>query len=240
MRATRLAWSTPALLLLTVLTAGSAAAYDPYDPRNCNGIEWDDKRPLVVQKITAKPRVAFIKSPYDDDFKAETCPADTKACRRNSYLVTGDLVLTGKVRGPLTCVSYQQRAQTWATGWLPRTALTPLAPMTSPQISDWLGRGRHPGGSVEITRGDGGKLHIEGVMLVPVGQSTHNGVLDAQATPQGDTIAFVDDGSIPFDKAGEGECRVRMQRIGALLMVEDNDGCGGAGVTFSGLYRRTK
>jgi len=70
MRATRLAWITPALLLLTVLTAGSAAAYDPYDPRNCNGIEWDDKRPLVVQKITAKPRVAFIKSPYDDDFKA--------------------------------------------------------------------------------------------------------------------------------------------------------------------------
>jgi len=62
----------------------------------------------------------------------------------------------------------------------------------------------------------------------------------AQATPQGDTIAFVDDGSIAFEKTDAGECRVRMQRVGALLMVEDNDGCGGAGVTFSGLYRRTK
>ena len=32
--------------------------------------------------------------------------------------------------------------------------------------------------------------------------------------------------------------RVRMQRAGALLMIEDNTGCGGAGVTFTGLYRR--
>ena len=71
MPAKRLGQIAPALLLFTVLTAGSASAYDPYDPRNCNGFEWDDKRALVVQKVTAKPRVNFIKSPYDDDFKAE-------------------------------------------------------------------------------------------------------------------------------------------------------------------------
>ena len=54
----------------------------------------------------AAPRVNFIKSPYDDDFKAESCPA-TDACRKKSYLVTGDLVLTGKTRGEFTCVAYQ-------------------------------------------------------------------------------------------------------------------------------------
>ncbi len=53
-----------------------------------------------------------------------------------------------------------------------------------------------------------------------------------------DTIAFVDDGSTPFDTTDQGECRVRMQCIGALLMVEDNSGCGGAGVSFTGLYHR--
>jgi len=31
-----------------------------------------------------------------------------------------------------------------------------------------------------------------------------------------------------------------MQRIGPWLMVEDNGGCGGAGVSFIGLYRRKK
>jgi hypothetical protein len=38
----------------------------------------------------------------------------------------------------------------------------------------------------------------------------------------------------------EEGCRVRMQRIGPWLLVEDNGGCGGSGVTFSGLYRRKK
>lgn len=132
------------------------------------------------------------------------------------------------------------RAQTWARGWLPSTALTPVAPMASPKISDWLGIWHHPGGSVEITRGDGGKLRIEGVMLVPAGRAANNGVLEAQATPQNDTIAFVDDGSIPFEKTDEGECRVRIARVGPWLLVEDNGGCGGSGVTFSGLYRRKK
>jgi hypothetical protein len=88
------------LLLSAVLLAGPASAYDPYDPANCNGgVGWDDKRALVVSKVTAKPRVNFLKSPYDDDFKAENCPAAAQACRKKSYLVTGDLVLTGRPRG---------------------------------------------------------------------------------------------------------------------------------------------
>jgi hypothetical protein len=74
-------------------------------------------------------------------------------------------------------------------------------------------------------------------MVLTGGQSPHSGVIDADVAPINDTIAFVDDGSTPFDKA-EGECRVRMQRIGAWLMVEDNAGCGGVGVTFTGFYHR--
>jgi hypothetical protein len=226
----------PALLLFTVLSAGSASAYNPYDPHNCNGFDWDDKRALVVQKITAKPRVNFIKSPYDDDFKAEACPADTEG-RKKSYLVTGDLVLTGKTLGAFTCISYHSplaKKQIWVSGWLPSTALAPVAPMASPKISDWLGTWYQAGGGVEIKRGDGGKLHIEGEMVIPAGRDTHNGDFKADLAPQDDTIAFADEGGY-----GDG-CQVRMQRIGPWLMVEDNGGCGGAGVTFGGLYRRKK
>jgi hypothetical protein len=107
MRAVAFGQIGPALLFFAVLTAGSASAYDPDDPRNCIGFEWDDKRAVVVQKVTAKPRINFIKSPYDDNLKAETCPAATAACRKKSYLVTGDLVLTGKTLGAFTCISYQ-------------------------------------------------------------------------------------------------------------------------------------
>ncbi len=86
--------------------AGHASAYEAGDQHNCNGIEWSEQQPQVVAKIIAKPRVNFIKSPYDDDFKAAACPNDMDACRMKSYLVPGDLVLAGPVQDAFTCVVY--------------------------------------------------------------------------------------------------------------------------------------
>jgi hypothetical protein len=62
-----------------------------------------------------------------------------------------------------------------------------------------------------------------------------NGGFKAQVVPQNNAITFADDGS----NYGEG-CQVRMQRIGVWLLVVDNSGCGGAGVSFTALYRRGK
>src|SRR5437660_871742 len=185
-------------LLLSAVLALCASAYDAYDPANCNGAEWDDKLALIVSKVTAEPRVNFIKSPYDDDFTAAACPAATHACQKKSYLVTGDLVLVGKTQGNFTCASYQSplaKKQIWANGWLPSAALTPVAPMPSPKTSDWIGTWYLPGGSIEIKTGDGGKLHVEGVMVVPTARDFHNGGLKAEVVPQNNTIAFADDGS---------------------------------------------
>jgi hypothetical protein len=243
MRSKRSGQIGAALLLSAVLIAGSASAYDAYEPNNCSGVDWDDKRALVVSQVIARPRINFIKSPYDDDFKAATCPADTETCRKKSYLVPGDLVLTGRTQGPFTCVAFQSpraRKQIWASGWLPSSALKPVTPMPSPKVSDWIGTWYHPGGEITISRGNGGKLSIEGEMIVPAAHDSHTGELQANAMPEKDTLAFVDDGSIPFAKTEEGGCRVRMQRIGQGLLVEDNSGCGGAAVTFTGLYRRKK
>jgi hypothetical protein len=232
-----------AVLFSAMLMAGPASAYDPNDPNNCIGAEWDDKRAVVVSRVIARPRVNFIKSPYDDDLKAASCPADTAACRQKSYLVAGDLVLTGQSRGPFTCVTYQSpqaRQPSVTTAWLPASALTPVAPMPSPKLPDWTGTWSHPFGKITISPGEGGKVSIEGIMLVPAGREMRNGVLQANVTPENGTIAFNDDGSIPFEKAEGDQCRVRMQRVADWLMVEDNGGCGGYGVTFSGLYRRKK
>jgi hypothetical protein len=227
------------LLLNAGLLVGPASAYDPYDPANCTGADWDDKRVLVVSKVTVKPRVNFIKSPYDDDFKAESCPAATTACRKKSYLVTGDLVLTGRTRGEFTCVSYHSplsNKRTWITGWLSSAALTPVLPMHSSKTSDWAGNWRQGnyvgGGLVEIKPDGNGKLHVDAEILLPTARDFHNGAFQGDATWEGDTLSFADS----YDDG----CRVRMQRIGRWLLVWDNGGCGGAGVTFTGLYRRTK
>jgi len=226
---------------LSAILAQQASAYDAYDPANCNGAG-EEKRPITVSKVTARPRINFVKSPYDDDFTAATCPAATKACQKRDYLVTGNLVLVGASRGEFTCVSYQSplaKRQIWANGWLPTAALTPVAPMPSPKAADWTGRWTHPGGHVEIKAGERGKLRIEGEMVVPTARDFHNGGFKAQVplqvTPQSATLAFTDDGSSYGD-----DCKVRMQRIGPWLLVVDNAGCGGAGVSFLGLYRRGK
>lgn len=229
------------LFLSAVLLAGPASAYDAYDPANCTGgLGWDDKRPVVVSRVTASPRVNFVKSPYDDDFKAESCPAATEACRKQSYLVTDDLVLTGPTRGEFTCVSYHSPVsdkRNWATGWLPSAALAPVAPTPSPKAMDWVGSWRQGkryvgGGLVEIKRNADGKLHVDAGILVPTARDAHNGDFQGDLTAEGDTLSFADG----YDDG----CRVRMQRIGPWLLIEDNSACGGAGVTFTGLYRREK
>jgi len=225
------------LIVGLVLLSGSGWGYDPYDSRNCNGVGWDDERAMVVAKVTARPHVNYVKSPYDDDFNAEGCPTATDACRKNSYLVTGDLVLVGKTKGEFTCISYRSSAAKkplWTSGWLPSASLAPVAPMSAPKASDWIGTW-YPGARIRIRNGGGGKLRIEAVRVIemPSGD-THNGAFQARIKPDAATLAFADEGSY-----GEG-CRVRMQRVGAWLVVEDNGGCGGAGVGFTGLYRRGK
>jgi hypothetical protein len=230
MRAT----ATLALLLGTLLFAGRALAYDAEDPKNCNGVGWDNRSPWVIARVTAKPRVNFVKSPYDDDFKAESCPALTGACRRNAYLVTDDLVFVGATEGAFTCINYQSplaKKQIWATGWVPSAALTPVARMSPTKASDWIGKWYHPGGPIEISEGAGGKLHVEGGITVPTARDFHTGDFAGEVTPKDDMLDFVDE----YDS-----CHVQMQRIGAWLLVGDNGGCGGAGVTFQGLYRRMK
>ena len=232
------------LVLGALLSATNAQAYDAYDPANCNGADGNDDQPLVVSKVTAAPRVNFVKSPYDDDFKAAQCPTATEACRNSSYLVPGDLVLTGRVRGEFTCVTYQSptaKKNIWSRGWLPSKALTPVAPMPKPQLADWIGHWDQRQGEIKITRVAGNKLHIEGLMAVMGARDVRTAVIsaDVEVTPGSDTIAFVDDGSIPFERRNEGECWVRLQRIGALLKAEDNSACGGS-VTFTGFFHRKK
>jgi hypothetical protein len=237
--------STAVLLVLAAMWfAGPASAYDANDPANCLRPGWDDAKPLTVAKVTASPRVNFVKSPYDDDFKADTCPAATVACRSNAYLVTGDLVLVGQTHGAFTCVSYQTRQRSkklpgWTIGWLPSAALTPVAPTAAPGPSDWLGNWDQRYAGIEIKPGGlGGRLRIEGIAAYPTARDYHTGAIDAEVKPGTDSIAFLNDGWMPFETQCDSGCRVRMHRIGPLLLVADNGDCGGSGVTFTGLYHR--
>jgi hypothetical protein len=221
-------------LLGAIAIAGPASAYNPYDRNNCNGVAWDDGHPMVVAQVTARPRINFVKSPYDDDFKAEGCPAATEACRKTSYLLTRELVLVGVARGAYPCITYRSplsKTPLWTSAWLPSNAIAAVAPKARPSSADWTGVWG-PHGRITIRNGGGGKLLVKGVRVIemPSGD-TNNGTFTALLQPGPTTLTFTDEKS-------DGDCLVRMQRIDRWLFVEDNGGCGGAGVNFTGLYRR--
>jgi hypothetical protein len=124
-------------------------------------------------------------------------------------------------------------------GWLPSAALTPVAPTAAPRLSDWLGNWDQPHARIEIKEGGiGGRLQIEGIAAFQGAREVHNGAIDAQLIPDGDTIAFLEDGWLPIETKCDSGCRVRMRWVGRYLLVDDNRGCGGVGVSFTGLYRR--
>ena len=111
--------------------------------------------------------------------------------------------------------------------------------MAAPRVSDWLGSWDQPHAGIEIKPGGiGGRLRIEGIAAFQAARDVHTGDIDAQVMPDRDTIAFLDDGWLPFETKCDSGCRVRMHRVGPFLLVEDNGDCGGAGVTFTGLYHR--
>jgi len=95
--------------------------------------------------------------------------------------------------------------------------------MGSPKAADWIGSWSHPGGTISITRGDRGKLSVEGEHTYPAAQNVHSGVIGAAVVPARGKIAIADDGSVPavFHSRQPNRGLVRMQRVGLWLLVED-------------------
>lgn len=209
---------------------------------NCFALDYDKNAPIGVAKIVGSDAKAnFIKSADDD----KSCPAATQTCERKAYLRPGDVVTTGRAFGAFTCVSYVNAKQKETTGWIATSALEPRPPLSAPKMSDWLGkwysRRDTMEGDIEITRGvKRGFFEVRGEATYAVTRDnvrTGDFAIDNLA-PNVATHAFVDGGEKAFDKAGEGDCAVRMSRIDQFLLVEDNGYCGGMAVTFTGLYHR--
>jgi hypothetical protein len=230
-----------AALLLFGAFAPAAADEGPGD---CFGVDFDPQHPVPIGKIAAdKPRVYFLKNAADDP----ACPASTTACQQKACLVPGNLVLIGKTFSDKSNVAYacvvyessQAKKVQWTKGWLPAASLVPVSAAPAPTNSDWTGDWVHASGNITIDNGAKGALDIHGEAFYAAAMNVHTGVIAATATPARGLLEFADDGTIAFDSK-DAECLVRMQRVDALLVVEDNGGCGGALVTFTGLYQKKK
>jgi len=164
-----------------------------------------------------------------------------------AYVVAGDVLVADGTHGAYTSVTFVTPAGKTRSGWLQSAGLTPAA-----AGADWRGVWKAWESRIAITAGSRGALHVDGSALwgshdpqrvanggVHVGEFT----VDVQGT--GDRIAFsVDETGSgmtarPFEDAPEEEfrCRVQLRLLGPYLLAHDNGACGGANVTFTGIYR---
>lgn len=74
-------------------------------------------------------------------------------------------------------------------------------------------------------------LAIKGEATWGSGSRTHTGGFDYDAKPSADKMSF-------GDGTDEIDCQVTLQLVGKLLVVGDNLHCGGANVSFSGIYQK--
>ena len=225
------------LVVLFAVLAATSSARAQGAANDCNGLDFDVGKPVIVAKVTASARqVPYVKGASQN----ASCPANIPACRSSDYLAPGDLVLANGLRSPYTCVTHQSlqaTQQIWSNGWFPSANLATVAPLGAPRAADWIGTWTHPDGEIRIEQSNNGKLAILGFQAYPGSQNEHTGAMQAEVIPSGAFLAFADDGSKPFGK-DENECQVRMQRVDALLIVEDNGFCGRVAVTFTGFYKR--
>ena len=193
--------------------------------------------PFTGTLVRVKPgaRRYFRRSEYE----RAGCPARTAACTRPGYVLPSAQLVATERRGGFSHVVYIAPGHTDPTdGWIENEAL--VAVTWGPAKPDaWLGSWQEWDNEIEIARGDGpSAFRVTGSALwgsrdperVDRG-GVHVGQIEGAATLRGGDLAYA-------DPAEGGSCRVDMKLLGPYLLVEDNRQCGGANVSFSGIYRR--
>ena len=212
-----------------IFTIQASAQLDGNPENFCrNGAFPRESREYRLARITGKKgeRVYF----YGDE--REDCPAG-RDCRLKSYVIPGDEVIVSRTFGAYACGWFQPAKGSETVGWIKSESLEMLEPKPDPAENEWLGEWRFYDNSIVIAKSRAaGLLEVTGeAFWKGLGDNVHVGELDHRAKPSGGIL-----------KLGEGDdeadCKVTMQLVGSFLLVSDNLNCGGANVTFSGVYRK--
>ena len=191
-----------------------------------------DSLDASLAKVQA-PRINF----YSGDEKTG-CPAMTAGCRRAAYLQAGDIVVVEELRGAFADALFTAGGAHSTSGWLPSAALLPL-PAPPATLAGWRGDWvRDDEANISLKPGKApGSIAVSGDALYGSHDpdrikrgAVNVGSLEEEGVPKGDRLDV--GGTDQYD------CRVRMRLLPPYLIVADNHKCGGANVSFSGVYRR--
>lgn len=217
-------------------------------------LQLGEKNHLRLMRVAPNtPRVNFIEEKSE---KKPACPSLSEACKRKGFLLPGDEVIAGPVQGDFVCVTYiapkpkrvkGRFAET--SGFLPASALEP-AGIPRPKPVDFAFNWLRPDGeaTIEISLNTTDTLRIKGEatfgaydpVRVKRGGVNIGELLAEQAAMRGNAVAMGEGYTNPANPPSTDgyECQARLRLYGRYLVVEDNLQCGGANVSFIGIYIR--
>lgn len=247
------------LLVAIVISEGSwqpATARDQPGLRVCYGVVTFGRENPDIRLMQVTTRAQRLPFYHDRTEKKPHCPVEVDNCQLKSFVLPGDLLLAGPAMEDFTCATYISPKARRVKGQLRETTgFVPLAELKevknpAPQPTDWSGTwSRSAEAEIRVEVEASGKIRIAGQASYGahdpgrVSRGAVNvGELDGiVARPTSNMIALGEgyDGSRPFGE-DRSECRAKLRLFGPYLVVEDNGGCGGNNVSFTGVYVRLK
>lgn len=212
----------PLLLLLAAAPAAAQAEGNP--PHWCrNGAFPSDSSRFVLGWVKGRrgERVYFHK----DD---EGCPGRAAKCRGRAYVIPGDEVIVSRTLGRWACSWYQPEKGPETVGWLDLNNLDVSEEPSSPVPARFVGEWTFYENTLNIRAKNEFLLAVDGqAFWRGLGDNVHVGEVAGEATTFRNALTVEEDA-----------CRVTAHVVGPYLVVRDNKQCGGANVTFDGVYRK--
>ena len=186
---------------------------------------------LRLGRIVGDTR-AFLLSDMDG---CPLSPVQGRDCYKKKFLNPGSAVAVLPSNMPgLVCVLDPSRSGQPA-GWLPQARVQVSSPDPNQPLASWAGEWRKDDDWVAITVRNDGKLSVIGRAFWP-GKNVlpmHTGEFSGLARPQGNQITFSEQDPTP--------CQVKFELLSSnILAANDNVECGGANVSFGGVYARKR
>lgn len=186
---------------------------------------------LLPGQIVGKGR-AYLLSDIDG---CPLHPSRGQSCRKRYFIRPGSpvAILPSAMPG-LACVLGPSNPGQPA-GWLPQARVRTPPLDRAPPLAAWTGTWRSGDDTVVLTAARDGRLSVHGRAYWP-GHGIppqHTGKLSGTAQPEGNRITFADEDPTI--------CVAKLELLGpALLAANDNGRCGGANVSFGGVYTHVR
>lgn len=179
---------------------------------------------IATVKGKKRERIYF----YGDE--REDCP-QAKNCRLKSYIIPNDEVIVSRKFGNFACAWFQPQRGSETVGWLPLDKLEFQNLLQS--FDEILGNWGFYDNDIKIVKTTKSEVYkITGnAFWKGLGDNIHIGELDGEAEIVGNDLKYGE------KDQSEYACKVTFRLISRYLIVSDNLNCGGANVTFSGVYR---